>query len=127
MIAKHNNEKLSLHRNQKRVVEYGSCLLSAINDAILLYTVAAIGPIPPAVEKKPRVKKIHAQSLLLFLHIPSSNVKLVLKCNQTRFSQLYRLNVVLDLLLDVWTTSLEAWSTPGSLPQEPYVSTARGT
>ena len=41
---------MSLHCNQKRVVEYGSCLLSAINDAILLYTVVAMGPIPPAVE-----------------------------------------------------------------------------
>ena len=50
MIAERSKEKLSLHRNQKRVVEYGSCLLSAINDAILLYTVVAMGPIPPAVE-----------------------------------------------------------------------------
>ena len=32
------------------MVEYGSCLLSAINDAITLYTVVAMGPIPPAVE-----------------------------------------------------------------------------
>ena len=32
------------------MVEYGSCLLSAINDAILLYTVVAMGPISPAVE-----------------------------------------------------------------------------
>ena len=29
---------------------YGSCLLSAINNAIPLYIVVAIGPIPPAVE-----------------------------------------------------------------------------
>ena len=50
MIAEQSKEKLSLHRNQKRVVEYGSCLLSAINDAILLYTVVAMGPIPPGVE-----------------------------------------------------------------------------
>ena len=48
MIAVWSKEKLSLHHNQKRVVEYGSCLLSAINDAILLYTVVAMGPIPPA-------------------------------------------------------------------------------
>ena len=52
MIAEQSKEKLSLHHNQKRVVEYGSCLLSAINDAILFYIVVAIymGPIPPAVE-----------------------------------------------------------------------------
>ena len=68
MIAERSKEKLSLHHNQKRVVEYGSCLLSAINDAILLYTVVAMGPIPPAVEI-PRVKKIHAQSLLLTFFI----------------------------------------------------------
>ena len=71
MIAERSNEKLSLHRNQKRVVEYGSCLLSAINDAILLYTVVAMGPIPPAVENT-KGEKDHAQSLLLFLHIPFS-------------------------------------------------------
>ena len=47
MIAERSKEKLSLHCNQKRVVEYGSCILSAINDAILLYTME---PIPPAVE-----------------------------------------------------------------------------
>ena len=47
MIAERSKKKLSLYRNQKRVVEYSSCLLSAINDAILLYTVVAMGPIPP--------------------------------------------------------------------------------
>ena len=50
MIAERSNGKRSLHRNQKSVVEYGSCLWSAINDAILLYTVVAMGPIPSAVE-----------------------------------------------------------------------------
>ena len=50
MIAEWSNKKLSLHCNQKRVVEYGSCLLSAINDAIHMSTVDAMGPIPPAVE-----------------------------------------------------------------------------
>ena len=45
------------------MVEYGSCLLSAINDAILLYTVVAMGPIPPAVENT-KGEKDPAQSLL---------------------------------------------------------------
>ena len=34
MIAERSNEKLSLHHNLKRGVEYSSCRLSAINDAI---------------------------------------------------------------------------------------------
>ena len=71
MIAERSKEKLSLHRNQKRVVEYGSCLLSAINDAILLYTVVAMGPIPPAVENT-KGEKYPCSISLIFLHIPSS-------------------------------------------------------
>ena len=72
MIAERSKEKLSLHRNQKRVVEYGSCLLSAINDAILLYTVVAMGPIPPAVdntegEKDPCSISLTLSSYSLFL------------------------------------------------------------
>ena len=35
-------EKLTLHRNQRSVIEYGSCRLPAINDDILLHTVVAI-------------------------------------------------------------------------------------
>ena len=75
MIAERSKEKLSLHRNQKRVVEYSSCLLSAINDAILLYTVVAMGPIPPAVENTKGEKDPCSISLTLssyFLILSSS-------------------------------------------------------
>ena len=72
MIAERSKEKLSLHRNQKRVVEYGSCLLSAINDAILLYTVVAMGPIPPAVENTKGEKDPCSISLTLSSYLSSS-------------------------------------------------------
>ena len=70
MIAERSKEKCSLHRNQKRVV-----LLSAINDVILLYTVVAMGPIPPAAEnikgeKDPCSISLTLSSYSLFL--PSS-------------------------------------------------------
>ena len=74
MIAEWSREKLSLHRNQKRVVEYSSCLLSAINDAILLYTVVAMGPIPPAVENTQGEKDLCSISLTLFFSSYSVHV-----------------------------------------------------
>ena len=50
MIAERSSEKLSLHRNQNRVLLYGCLRFSAIMVAIHLYTTVAIGPIPPEVE-----------------------------------------------------------------------------
>ena len=57
-------------------------------------------------------------------------IALAIDLVRAKFSWLYRWNVDLDLLLDVWTASPEARSTKHSwafLPQPPYDSTARGT
>ena len=44
-----------------------------MSDAILLYTVVAIGPIPPEIEIQ-EVQRSRAQFLLPFLHTPASSL-----------------------------------------------------
>ena len=51
ITAKRRSEKLSLHLSQFMVLLYGLLCLSAINEAILLYTTFAVAPMPPAAEK----------------------------------------------------------------------------
>ena len=53
IIADRNMKKLSLHliiSQKKRVELYELLYFSAMSEAILLYTVVAIGPIPPEIE-----------------------------------------------------------------------------
>ena len=51
ITAECRREKLSLHLSQFMVLLYGLLCLSAISEAILLYTTFAVAPMPPAVEK----------------------------------------------------------------------------
>ena len=65
MIAEGNREKLSLHLIQWRVLLYGLSCFWAIMEAIFLYTVVAVGPIPPGVEKTSGEKDLCSISLIL--------------------------------------------------------------
>ena len=50
-MAERKSEKLRRHRIQCMVLQYGLLVLSAIIAASLLYTVVAVGPMLPEVEK----------------------------------------------------------------------------
>ena len=51
MTTKWSSEKLSLHLNQCSVLLFGLLCLSAMSEAILLYTTVVVFPLPPAVKK----------------------------------------------------------------------------
>ena len=57
IIADRNKEKLSLQRIQCITFLYGFSCFSAIIDAILLYTIVAVVPIPPDIENTNREKE----------------------------------------------------------------------
>ena len=51
ITAERRREKLSLHLSQFMVLLYGLLCLSAISEAILLYTTFAVATMPPATKK----------------------------------------------------------------------------
>ena len=51
IMADLRREKFSLHHSQYRVELYALPCFSAKREASFLYTIVAIGPIPPAAEK----------------------------------------------------------------------------
>jgi len=51
ITAERRREKLSLHLSQFMVLLYGLLCLSAMSEAIPLYTTFAVAPMPPATEK----------------------------------------------------------------------------
>ena len=65
IIADHSREKLSLHLSQFIVLLYGLLCLSAIREAILLYTTVAVAPMPPVVVKTKGEKEPCSTSLTL--------------------------------------------------------------
>ena len=69
IIADRSKENLSLHLSQNRVELY-ELFFSAMSEAILLYTVVAIGPIPPEIENT----RANARFLSPSLHMPASSL-----------------------------------------------------
>ena len=65
MIVDLSKEKFNLHLIHLIVLLYGRSYFSDISEAILLYTVVAVGPIPPEVLKTSGEKQPCSTSLIL--------------------------------------------------------------